>query len=56
MSFYSSVVSDGENVSSLKPKSVKKKIMTQLSEDSAIAVYLNDISQLGSQEGEDAAK
>lgn len=52
MSFYSSVVSDGESVSSLKKDVEDKKKPQQLNEDSAMAVYQNQIGQLGAQEGE----
>lgn len=43
MSLYSSVVSDGDNVSSLKKDVEQKKKPKQLNEDNAMAVYLNDI-------------
>lgn len=52
MSFYSSVVSEGENVSSLKKDVEDKKKPKQLNEESAMAVYQNQIGQLGAQEGE----
>lgn len=48
MSLYASVISDGDNVSTLKP-SIEKKKQLKLSDDSAMAAYINDISLLGSQ-------
>lgn len=41
MSFYSSVVSEGENVSSLKKDVEAKAKPKQLNEESAMAVYQN---------------
>ena len=49
MSLYASVISDGDNVSTLKP-SIEKKKQLKLSDDSAMAAYINDISLLGSQQ------
>ena len=52
MSLYSSVVSDGESVSSLKKTVDLKKQPKKLSEDNAMAVFMNEVGQLGAQEGE----
>jgi hypothetical protein len=53
MSLYSSIVSEGDNVSNLKPKIENgKKKQVKLNEDNAIAEYQKEISNLGAQEGE----